>query len=147
LQLAIQAFLLSPGLLLMAVLSCPKIRPWGYPWDVQLVIAVPLLWVMWAILTQGGLSFPLAGLSVVGVDGRPASRLACGLRAFLVWALPAAILAGSRLLQYRSPDAVMLAWSSWIAGLLLLAAYVAVALWLPARGPQDRLSGTVVVPI
>ncbi|MDR3622384.1 MAG: protein kinase [Paludisphaera borealis] len=146
-QLAIQAFLLSPGLLVITALSCPKLRPGVIPWDLQLVIAAPLLWVLWAILMRGGLSFPLAGLSVVGGDGRVANRLTCGLRALLVWAPAVGVFAGSRYLQYRSPDAVMLAWSSWIAGVLLLIVFVMTALWLPSRGPHDRLSGTVVVPI
>jgi hypothetical protein len=146
-QLAIQAILLSPGLLAIVALSCPKIRPGVFPWDLQLVLAVPLLWTAWAILMRGGLSYPLAGLSLVQGDGRAASRLACGLRAGLVWAPPLALFAGARYLQYRSPDAVMLAWSSWIAGVLLLAGYVPIALWLPSRCPHDRLSGTVVVPI
>lgn len=146
-QLAIQAFLLSPGLLVIMALSCPKLRPGVFPWDLQFVIAVPLLWAAWAILMRGGLSYPLAGLSLVRADGRVASRLACGLRACLVWGPPLVLFVGGRYLQRRSPDAVMLEWSLWIAGVLLLVGYVPLALWLPSRGPHDRLSGTVVVPI
>jgi eukaryotic-like serine/threonine-protein kinase len=146
-QLAIQAFLLSPGLLVITALSCPKIRPGLFPWDLQFMLAVPLMWVMWAILMRGGLSFPLTGLSLVRGDGRAAKPLTCGLRTLLVWAPPITLFAGSRYLQRLSPEAVMLAWSLWIAGVLLLVVFVAITLWLPNRGPHDRLSGTVVVPI
>ena len=146
-QLAIQAFLLSPGLLVVLALSCPEFRPGLTPWDLHFVLAVPLLWAASAILMRGGLSYPLAGLSLVRGDGRVASRLACGLRACLVWGPPLVLFAGAHHLEHRSPDAVMLAWSSWIAGVLLLVGYVPLALWLPSRGPHDRLSGIVVVPI
>ncbi len=146
-QIGIQAILLFPGLVAILALSCPKLRPGVFPWDLQVVLAVPLIWTAWAILTRGGLSYPLTGLSLVRGDGRFASRLACGLRTGLVWAPPLALFAGSRYLQHRSPDAVMLAWSLWIVGVLLLVGYAPLALWLPDRGPHDRLSGTVVVPI
>jgi hypothetical protein len=146
-QLAAQAILLSPGLLAILAFSCPKFRPGVFPWDLQVVLAVPLLWIAWASLMRGGLSYPLAGLSLVRGDGRVAGRPACALRAGHVWAPPLVLFAGARYLQYQSPHEVMLAWSLWIFGVLLLIGYVPLALWLPSRGPHDRLSRTVVVPI
>ena len=93
------------------------------------------------------MSYPLAGLALVGRDGRSAGALACGLRAFLVWAPPSLLFVASQWLQHRSPESLMTAWTLWLAGLLLLVAYGAIALLFPSRGPHDHLAGTAVVPI
>jgi hypothetical protein len=146
-HLAIQGFFLFPGLILMFFLSCPLVRPRAFPWDLETVIAVPLFWVLWSILSRGGMSPTLAGLSLVRSDGRTASRMACGWRASLVWAPLAAMLAASRHLQEASPEGLVLYWSLWIGGLILLAACVVVAMSSPRRGPHDRLAGTVMVPL
>jgi len=95
---------------------------------------------------RGGLSYPLAGLALVGRDGREAGRLNCGLRALLVWAPPSLLLLGSQWLQRHSPEAVVSAWSLWLAGLILLVVFGIIALLFPSQGPHDRLAGTVVVP-
>ena len=68
------------------------------------MIAIPLFWLLWAVMSRGGLSPTLAGISLVRRDGRPASRLACGWRTFLVWAPLAALLVGSRSIQESSPE-------------------------------------------
>jgi hypothetical protein len=146
-HLAIQGFFLLPGLLLMLSLSCVLIRPRSFPWDLETVVAIPLCWVLWAILTRGGLSPTLAGIALVQNDGRGAGRLTHGWRSFLVWAPVTALLAGSRYIQETFPEATELAWGMWIGGILLLLGYVALALIFPSRGPHDRLAGTVVVPI
>src|SRR5262249_40247216 len=52
----------------------------------------PALWVIWAFLTRGGYSYPIAGLALVGHDGQPAARWRCAWRAFLVWAPVTALL-------------------------------------------------------
>jgi hypothetical protein len=121
-----------------------------------LVLVWPALWVLWAFALRGGLSFRILGLALVRRDGRPAPRWRCAGRALLVWAPVALLLVGSIWLDYRY-------WSSWHAGspsvwLLrlavlpwwavwpLLAGYVALALWHPARALHDRLAGTYLVP-
>ncbi|WP_165243975.1 protein kinase domain-containing protein [Paludisphaera soli] len=146
-QLLIQSFLMSPGLLFLLVLSSPEVLPDLVPWDLQLLTAIPLAWTAWAMILRGGVSYPLAGLALVGRDGRAAGPLACGLRAFLVWAPPSLLFVASQWLQHRSPESLMTAWTLWLAGLLLLVAYVAMALLFPSRGPHDHLAGTAVVPI
>ena len=146
LQLLIQAFLLSPGLLVLLVLTSPELDPNLIPWDLWILSAIPIAWTGWAVLMRGGLSYPLSGLALVGRDGREAGRLNCGLRALLVWAPPSLLLLGSQWLQRHSPEAVVSAWSLWLAGLTLLVVFGIVALLFPGQGPHDRLAGTVVVP-
>jgi uncharacterized RDD family membrane protein YckC len=118
----------------------------------------PAVWVVWAFLLRGGFSFPMVGLSLVRSDGRPASRLQCAWRAVLVWAPVFALLMGSVLLDasywssWEAADPAANAWvpwASWLAcwaGLLLLPAYAALAVWSPERAPHDRLAGTYLVP-
>jgi hypothetical protein len=146
-HLAIQGFFLLPGLFTMFFLSCVLVTPRVFPWDLETVVAVPIFWVLWAILARGGLSLPLAGLALVRGDGRSASRLACGWRAFLVWAPLTALLAGSRHIQETLPEATGLSWGLWIGGIVLLLGYIALALSIPSQGVHDRLAGTVLVPI
>lgn len=146
LHLAIHGFFLLPGLFLIFLLSCPRIRPRAFPWDLELVIAIPLFWLLWAVLARGGISPALAGISLVRRDGRPAGRLACAFRASLVWAPLTALLAGSRYIQESRPELTDLSWGLWAGGFVLLLAYAAIALRYPHRGPHDWLSGTVMVP-
>lgn len=130
----------------------------GPPAGVLLVslIAWPALWIAWAFLARGGFSYRLAGIALVRGDGRPAARLQCAWRAFLVWAPVTGLLVLSFWLEMRyweewelgkAPRWLLaLASASWDAALLLLAAYVFLALWRPARTLHDRLSGTYLVP-
>jgi hypothetical protein len=146
-QLSFQTFFLLPGLFLMFFLSSEFIRPRLFPWDLETVIAIPIAWVFWAIIARGGLSFTLAGIALVRRDGLRASRLACGWRALLVWALPTALLASSRYLQETAPEAMGLALRLWIGAVLLLVAYVALALLFPRRCLHDQMAGTLLVPL
>ena len=146
LQLAVQGFFLTPGLFLMYFLSSFQIRPRAFPWDVELVIAIPLIWILWAILVHGGLSFALAGISIVQSEGNPASGLRCGLRAAMVWIPLTSILVASRYLQETSPESIAVASWLWNFGLALLPTYLGLGLLMPARGLHDRIAGTVLVP-
>ena len=120
------------------------------------LVAWPALWVVWAFLARGGISYRLAGIALVRGDGRPASRVQCAWRALLVWTPPTALLVVSFWLEERywslwQPDAsptwlLSLASAVWDAALLLLACYVLLALWRPARALHDRLSGVYLVP-
>ena len=120
------------------------------------LVAWPALWIAWAFLTRGGFSYRLAGIALVRGNGRPASRFQCAWRALLVWAPVTGLLALSFWLEVRYWDAwelgnaqrwlLSLASASWYAALLLLAAYVVLALWRPARTLHDRLSGIYLVP-
>jgi uncharacterized RDD family membrane protein YckC len=118
----------------------------------------PVLWVNWAFLARGGLSYRLAGLDLVRSDGRKASRLQCAWRAFLVWLPLTALLGLSAWLELRYwmtwmlEEAAQFRWMLWLSGaawwaaVVLLAAYLVLALWSPARALHDRLAGTYLVP-
>jgi hypothetical protein len=120
------------------------------------LLAWPVLWVLWAFLWRGGLSYRIVGLALVRASGRPALRVQCLWRALLVWAPVAGLLTLSLWLQDRgwlavtvgagSPWELTLASVTWYATLVLLAAYLGLALWRPARGPHDYLAGTYLVP-
>jgi hypothetical protein len=114
----------------------------------------PLLWVVWAFLFRGGLSFPLLGLSLVRADGRRAGRFLCGWRAVLVWGPLTGLLLAAVWLEtwFWSAAARPQPWVLWMAELLrwsslaLLLTYPVLALFFPRRGPHDRLAGTYLVP-
>jgi hypothetical protein len=120
------------------------------------LVTWPALWVVWAFLARGGISYRLAGVALVRGDGRPASRWQCAWRAFLVWAPLTGLLVLSFWLEERywaqwQPDSsprwlYSLASVVWYAALLLLADYVLLPLWWPARTLHDRLSGVYLVP-
>jgi hypothetical protein len=121
-----------------------------------LLVTWPAIWVVWAFLWRGGLSYRIVGIDIVRGDGRPAPRYRCAWRAFLVWAPPTALLLGSLWLQARfwqgwhagEPARWLrtLSDGAWYAALLLLAGYVVLALLRPGRAPHDRLAGTYLVP-
>jgi hypothetical protein len=124
-----------------------------------LVAAWPLLWAVWAALTRGGLANRLAGVRLLGADGRPAARWRCALRSLLVWAPPTLLVVLSVRLELwrlvgpggRPAEELLLfcawaSWASWWLAVVLLPAYVVLALRRPNGGPHDRLAGTYPVP-
>jgi hypothetical protein len=120
------------------------------------LVTWPALWVVWAFLARGGISYRLTGIALVRGNGQPASRLQCAWRAFLVWAPLTGLLVLSFWLEQRywtlwhadsSPRWLFsLAAAVWYAALLLLVVYVLLALWWPSRTLHDRLSGVYLVP-
>jgi hypothetical protein len=122
--------------------------------------AWPVLWCLWAGLTRGGLSFRLAGITLLGADGRPAARWRCAWRALLVWSPVFALLLAALALdlwrvahagQGAAPTASVraagwLAWAAWWAAVAVLPTYAWVAVRWPNGGPHDRLAGTYPVP-
>jgi hypothetical protein len=125
----------SPGAIDFARLSAL----WSIP-------SLAALWLLWSIVTRGGLSLRLTGLALVAEDGRRASRLRCGLRTLLVWAVPLSLAALGTLFPPSidpGPTAPLLCYG---LGLGLLGLYVPLALLYPSRGIHDWLSGTHIVP-
>jgi hypothetical protein len=126
---------------------------WG---DLITSTAGPLLWILWAFVTRGGLSYRFTGIALVRSDGRPAERFRCMWRAFLVWAPLSALL----VLSYWTDDWYWQLWddgvappwlpwlssSLWWSVWLLCAAYLALAVRFPTRSLHDRLAGTYLVP-
>jgi uncharacterized RDD family membrane protein YckC len=116
----------------------------------------PVVWVLWVLITRGGMVLWLTGLSLVNSRGQRASRLRCAWRTFLIWLPVYLLLAAS--LQWQTSY-----WGSWRPGqvttwqplvfwilpwlaLALVLSYGVLALWFPARGLHDRLAGTYLVP-
>ncbi|WP_165225753.1 protein kinase domain-containing protein [Aquisphaera insulae] len=147
LHLAIQGFFLSPGLAIMLLVSSGLLGPGLFPGNAAIVFLVPCFWTLWSVANPGGLSAALAGLCLVRNDGRPAGRRATAWRSFLIWAPPSTLLAASCYVQDAAPAAVGAALALWIAAVVVLLGYAALALIFPGRSIQDRLAGTLLVPI
>jgi eukaryotic-like serine/threonine-protein kinase len=116
----------------------------------------PPIWVFWAFLWRGGLSYRWLGLALARADGRPAARWQCAWRTLLVWTPPTALWAASLALDVwwwssgRAPDSLVwvpwLASGLWWAGIALLPIYAVLAILFPRRSLHDWLAGTYVVP-
>ena len=125
---------------------------------VQTVMLVfwPAVWIVWAFLARGGLSYRLAGLTLVRGNGRPALRVQCAWRALLVWApvvglsLASVWLDAAYWSRWEGGGAGgWMLWASsaaWWGALALPAIYIGLALWRPGRAPHDWLAGTYLVP-
>jgi tRNA A-37 threonylcarbamoyl transferase component Bud32 len=122
-----------------------------------IVVAYPVMWMLWAFVVRGGISYRIAGITLARSNGRPAWRLQCAWRALLVWAPITLLLSGSLWLDRWiwsgwSVEAPPSWWIRWLPDLLwglaalLLAGYAALALWQPTRTLHDRLAGTYLVP-
>jgi eukaryotic-like serine/threonine-protein kinase len=148
-----------------AELSTPLEIRQGSPWKRlprllwPALLVWPVCWVVWAFVARGGLSYPLAGITLVGGTGAKAWRLQTAWRALLVWGPVTALLALAMALDARrAPPAVLvdepvpspvlayLAWGSWWAAVLLPAVFAWLALRNPPQAPHDRLAGTYLVP-
>jgi len=120
------------------------------------LLAWPSVWVIWAFLWRGGLSYRIVQIALVRGDGRPAGRWQCAWRAFLVWVPLTALLLVSLWLNawywsvwhpgtpYRW--VATLSSLTWYAAAILLLVYAVLAVWLPTRSLHDRLAGTYLVP-
>ncbi len=96
--------------------------------------------VLWAVGVRGGAVLRLLGIAVVDARGREAARWRCGVRALAAW-LPVFVGAAARV--WAAPTvASAVVWPS-LAVFLAGAVYAAVN---PARGLQDRIAGTWLVP-
>lgn len=110
------------------------------------VLLVPLGWAAIAFLLRGGFAMMLAGIAIVRTDGRLAGRTRCAVRELAVWAPLAFALMLTLWVQAAAPGQVLLRTGLWLTAVALLPLYLVIALRNPARGPQDRLAGTYLVP-
>ena len=74
-------------------------------------------------------------------------RRQCAVRAALVWAPVVGLLLCSAVLQTYAPEMVYPAAALWLVAAALLPLYAVIALRYPARPPQDKLTGTYLVPV
>jgi hypothetical protein len=120
------------------------------------MLSGPILWVLWAFLARGGISFRIAGLALVRRDGRPAGRWQSAWRTLVVWGPVTALLMGSVVLEgwywatWQVDDprwwAAWLSRGMWWLGAGMVLGWVVLALRSPSRALHDRLAGTFVVP-
>ncbi|MFM7151638.1 MAG: protein kinase domain-containing protein [Gemmataceae bacterium] len=119
----------------------------------------PIIWAIWSWLTRGGLAPRLAGITLVGADGRPAARWRCAYRSLVVWLPLALLLALALFLEMvriascrdgwtmeQVQMAAGLSWHIWWAALLLMPLYLFIVVSWPNRGPHDRIAGVFPVP-
>jgi serine/threonine protein kinase len=100
-----------------------------------------------AVIFRGGLTWLLAGLTIVANDGPPAGRVWCGLRALAVWTPLVLVVALLVAVQFYVPTALVLRVLVVIALAATCIGYAVVAIRQPSRPPQDRLMGTHIVPM
>ena len=123
------------------------VRRWEWFWTAAgVVVAVPAVWAAFAFAFHGGLAMTLAGITLVRLDGRPAARLRCAARELLVWVPVVGLLLTGLWLQ-AAFTGVTLRVLVWLSAVALLPVYVVLALRTPARPPQDRVMGTMLVPV
>ena len=95
-----------------------------------------------APIARGGLLLRLFGYELVTGDGRRASRLRVSWRAAMVWAPIIVGFMGETVFHFG-----LTGWARLnVFGLGVAAVGAAVAIAQPARGLQDRLAGTWIVP-
>jgi hypothetical protein len=109
--------------------------------------AFPVIWVVWAFLTRGGLVLRLMGLALVRPDGRKASRWQCAWRALLVWVPVVVPLAACIWVKVYAPQMRFLHTGLWWLAEAVLLGEVILAVLRPQRAPHDRLAGTALVPL
>ncbi|MBL8825042.1 MAG: protein kinase [Planctomycetia bacterium] len=123
-------------------------------WQLALWTILPwfLLWVIWAMIAHGGLSFKLMGIDLQNSVGNRASMLQCGWRSILIWLPFFALILASVWIQDASQGsepasgAWWIYWIPWWLALIYLAACAVCTLIWPQRGLYDRLAGVYLVP-
>jgi serine/threonine protein kinase len=143
-HLGLQAVVLSPGLATMFLAALPSRAP---TWlDFPIIVAWPLVWLIWAAMTRGGWLLRPAGIAVARFDSRAAERWRCGVRAAMAWLPATAFLLGSAWIRHNGLGPVWLGWVNWGTALIAILSAIPLAVASPARLPHDRLSGSWLVP-
>jgi hypothetical protein len=122
--------------------------PWSFATpQLVLLLVIPLCLVVVAGVLRGGLSFLLAGIALMRMDGWRATRRQCAIRAALVWFPVLGLLLGAAAIQAFAPEKALLAAGLWLLAVAILPLYIVIALRFPVRPPQERLLGTCLVPL
>jgi hypothetical protein len=143
-HLGLQAAALAPGLATMFLAALPSRA--AMVLDYPIIVTWPLLWLVWAALTQGGWLLRRCGIAVARYDSRPAERWRCGLRAVLAWLPATAFLLASTWIRHSALGLPWLGWLNWVAALVAILSALPLAVASPARLPHDRMTGTWLVP-
>ena len=108
-------------------------------------IAAAVLGLVGALAARGGFMFRMLGTAVVRRDGAQASRLRTTLRALVAWAPAVAMFAVPRM----APGLAAGTSRGTLFHVAAIAVLIAGGIWAlrrPARGIQDRVAGTWLVP-
>lgn len=112
-----------------------------------------VVWVIWSMITQGGISLRLMGIDLLHANGKRAGPLRCGWRTILLWLPFFGLIFASIWIQDASRQssagaagAPWMYWIPWWLALIYLAGCAVCALIWPQRGYHDRLSGVHLVP-
>jgi hypothetical protein len=108
--------------------------------------ALPLAFIIIALVLRGGLSLRLAGLALVRSGGRDALRVQCAWREAVVWLPVVAVILTIVWIDLRRLDLLWLCPILQGLALLVLLVPAALALRFPRRSLPDWLAGTYVVP-
>jgi uncharacterized RDD family membrane protein YckC len=107
-------------------------------------VIMAVLGLMSALIFRGGLLLRLLGMAVA-TDRGQATRIRAFWRAIIAWS--PAVLSGGALALRSNAGTFSLAWLAVEAvSLVILLVGIAYAIQHPARGIQDRLAGTWLVP-
>ena len=141
-HLGVQAVAVAPGLARMFLAARPSQIPVRI--DLPIVLAWPLVWVVWAILTRG---VGCSGVSGSSRRGSTAGRPAVAVRPSSGPGAPATtFLVTAAVIRDGAAGPAWLAWINWVAALLVVVAAVLLALGSPWRLPHDRVAGIWLVP-
>jgi hypothetical protein len=143
-HLGLQSLALAPGLIMMFLAACPSRGPTTL--DLPILVAWPLLWVLWSAMMRGGWLLRPCGMAVARFDSRPAGRWRSSARAALAWIPVTAFLLTSTLIRNSGLGPAWLAWFNWAAGLAVVLSAIPLAVASPARLPHERVTATWLVP-
>ncbi|QEL16215.1 protein kinase domain-containing protein [Limnoglobus roseus] len=121
-------------------------RRWAAWRMILFILGVAFAFAAFAFAFRGGVSYLLAGIALVGRDGRAAPRWACALREFLIWLPLFVVLVLNIGIQANHPDWLVVRLALVVLTVVVLLAYLLVGLRYSSRGPHDELMGTYMVP-
>ncbi len=101
---------------------------------------------LFAFVFRGGISYQLAGLTLVRATGQPAGRFRSFFRELLIWPPLFGLLASLLWLSALHPEAIMTRLVLSVSAVVLILVYVILGIRYPGRLPHDRIMGTYVVP-
>jgi serine/threonine protein kinase len=106
-----------------------------------------VLWVVWSMLTHGGISLRLMGFDLRTKRGSIAGPLRCAWRTFLLWLPFFSLLLLSIYVQEPNRwNEPWIQWGLWWLAIIYLAGCGLCALLWPKRGLHDRWSGIYLMP-
>lgn len=110
-----------------------------------------VVWILWSMVTRGGLSIKLMGIDLQQSFGQRAGPLRCGWRSMIIWLPFFTLILLSVWVQdagivWHQQSTLWIYWIPWWLALIYLAACGLFTLIWPQRGLHDRLSGVYLMP-